>query len=280
MMTTFLIRLQQPCVLQSLQGMRPLSTTMTDCARKWKYNPDRDLHPVEVPTNTELPERYRLNVMTKTPSMYVGGGVRPYKGTKELWRMMGEDKAQSDLVLGQFGVVALTGGMLKHRHFEMIRATAGRNLNAKKTFAIYRVDAPYKPITDHGFGKRMGGGKGGIDEYGTPVRAGRVIMEVGGKAEWMEVQPWLQVIAGKLPFKALAVSAEYLKKLREEEERLTKANQNPITFEWLIRNNIMNCQLKFSEYDRRWFGRFTYKDRKQNMKWQSVTKMGYPEGKN
>ena len=42
----------------------------------------------------------------------------------------------------------------------------------------------------------------------------------------------------------------------------------------------MNCQLKFSEYDRRWFGRFTYKDRKQNMKWQSVTKMGYPEGKN
>lgn len=212
--------------------------------------------------------------------MYLGGGVRPYKGTKELWRMMGEDKAQSDLVLGQFGVVALTGGMLKHRHFEMMRATAGRNLNAKKTFAIYRVDAPYKPITDHGFGKRMGGGKGAIDEYGTPVRAGRVIMEVGGKAEWMEVQPWLRVIAGKLPFQALAVSAEHLKKLREEEERLTKANQNPISFEWLIRNNIMNCQMKFSEYDQKWFGKFTYKDRKHNMKWQSVTKMAYPTGKN
>ena len=32
------------------------------------------------------------------------------------------------------------------------------------------MDAPYKPITDHGKGKRMGGGKGSIDEYGTPVR--------------------------------------------------------------------------------------------------------------
>ena len=29
---------------------------------------------------------------------------------------------------------------------------------------------PYKPLTDHGTGKRMGGGKGSIDEYGTPVR--------------------------------------------------------------------------------------------------------------
>ena len=35
---------------------------------------------------------------------------------------------------------------------------------------LFRVDAPYKPITDHGTGKRMGGGKGSIDEYATPVR--------------------------------------------------------------------------------------------------------------
>ena len=38
----------------------------------------------------------------------------------------------------------------------------------------FRVDAPYKPITDHGKGKRMGGGKGSIDEYGTPVRLNSV----------------------------------------------------------------------------------------------------------
>lgn len=66
------------------------------------------------------------------------------------------------------------------RHFEVLRQSLGRfvSANDSKLFAHYRVDPPYKPKTDHGFGKRMGGGKGGIDEYGTPVRAGRVIMEV------------------------------------------------------------------------------------------------------
>merc|ERR1711974_338405 len=153
----------------------------------------------------------------------------------------------------------------------------GRFVKAdSKTFSIYRVDAPYKPITDHGFGKRMGGGKGGIDEYGTPVRAGKVVLEIEGKASWAEVQPWLADIAKKLPFHALAVSAEHLKKLREEEDRLLRTNKNPISFEWLVRNNIFNCQQKLSDYDKRWFGKFCYTDRVNNKKFQSIIG-GYPK---
>lgn len=39
----------------------------------------------------------------------------------------------------------------------------------------------------------MGGGKGNIDHYVTPVKAGRVIIEVGGPVEWEEVSiPELQ----------------------------------------------------------------------------------------
>lgn len=33
----------------------------------------------------------------------------------------------------------------------------------------------------------MGGGKGSIDHYATPVKAGRVILEVGGHCEFFEV---------------------------------------------------------------------------------------------
>jgi ribosomal protein L16/L10AE len=33
----------------------------------------------------------------------------------------------------------------------------------------------------------MGGGKGPIDHYVTPVKAGRVIVEMGGKCEFAEV---------------------------------------------------------------------------------------------
>lgn len=33
----------------------------------------------------------------------------------------------------------------------------------------------------------MGGGKGSIDHYVTPIKAGRVIIEVGGHCEFFEV---------------------------------------------------------------------------------------------
>lgn len=54
-------------------------------------------------------------------------------------------------------------------------------------FAIWRVPAPWQPVTKKGQGQRMGGGKGAIDHYVTPVRAGRVIIEVGGTCEFDEV---------------------------------------------------------------------------------------------
>ena len=135
--------------------------------------------------------------MPRVPSVWAQGGMRPPKGTKELWRMMGEEKVHNELILKQYGIIALAGGVLKHRHFEVMRLAIGRHCdNKKKTFSMYRlakklkdtlvfsddpyligpvvsirVDAPYKPLTDHGTGKRMGGGKGSIDEYCTPVRS-------------------------------------------------------------------------------------------------------------
>ena len=171
----------------------------------------------------------------------------------------------------QFGIIALNGGMLRHPHFEVMRMGIGRSLKINETFAIYRVEAPYKPITNHGQGKRMGGGKGAISEYGTPVRAGRIIVEVGGNALWSEVQPWLSRIAGKMPFDALAVNKEMLDSIRAEEQELVETNQNPISFEWLVRNNMLDCQRKLSTYDKIWFGKFAYLDRHLNKKFQWVT---------
>ena len=53
---------------------------------------------------------------------------------------------------------------------------------------------------------------------------------------WKEVRPWLDKIAQKMP-ECIAVNMEMLKKLREEEARLLATNKNPISFEWLVRNN-------------------------------------------
>ena len=68
------------------------------------------------------------------------------------------------------------------------------------------------------------------------MRAGKVVLEVGGLAEWAEVstfsalkawlarpkyllqvRPWLSTVAHQLPFHAIAVHSEQLDKIREEE---------------------------------------------------------------
>lgn len=68
----------------------------------------------------------------------------------------------------------------------------------KTVFAIWRVDAPWQPVTKKGQGQRMGGGKGPIDHYVTPVKAGRVIVEVGGHAEYQEVSKIIIISIMKL----------------------------------------------------------------------------------
>ena len=54
--------------------------------------------------------------------------------------MMGEERVNNELILKQYGIIALAGGMLKHKHFEVMRLAIGRHCdsNKKKTFSIYR----------------------------------------------------------------------------------------------------------------------------------------------
>lgn len=64
----------------------------------------------------------------------------------------------------------------------------GRKMDITRMFAIWRIPAPWQPLTKKGQGQRMGGGKGAIDHYVTPVKAGRVLLEMGGKCEFIEVK--------------------------------------------------------------------------------------------
>lgn len=97
---------------------------------------------------------------------------------------------------------ALGGGYIHWGHIEMIRLTINRKMDSRTTFAKWRINGPDKAITRKGLGQRMGGGKGAIDHYVTPVRCGRFILEVGGKVELAEVESFLTEVAKKLPFPA------------------------------------------------------------------------------
>ncbi|XP_064100005.1 large ribosomal subunit protein uL16m-like isoform X3 [Macrobrachium nipponense] len=199
-------------------------------------------------------ERQKLRFLEKVPQY--PPGVRAPKMTRRIDLIQGEEEIQRDLLHGQYAIIAKRGGMLKWGHIEMIRMGIARKINTKKMFAVWRIDSPWLPRTKRGQGKRMGGGKGSIDHYVTPVRAERIIIEVGGKCSFEEVYPFMKMIAEKLPFPAKVVSKEMLEADRAEEERLERENINPFTFKYIIQNNMTGCQIWLKDVDRKYFGKY------------------------
>lgn len=82
---------------------------------------------------------------------------------------------------------ALHGGQLHHGHFNMMRIAINKKIDESRMFAVWRIPPPWKPVTRKGPGHKMGGGKGSIDHYVTPVKAGRIIFELGGQCEYGEI---------------------------------------------------------------------------------------------
>lgn len=181
--------------------------------------------------------------------------LRPPKMTKRLVLMRGPELVHNNLLHKQFGIVAQGGGRLRHGHYEMLRLGIGRKLDITRMFAIWRIPAPWQPITKKGQGQRMGGGKGAIDHYVTPIRAGRIIVEMGGKCEFEEVKDILGMVCHNLPFKAMVVSQEMLDAMAAKEKQREIDNINPFTKKYVIQNNLSGCHNWLSKYDHKWFGK-------------------------
>ncbi|XP_045784789.1 39S ribosomal protein L16, mitochondrial [Maniola jurtina] len=202
----------------------------------------------------EIPERQRLRIYDKVP-LYPAN-LKPPKMQKRLRYMRGPEPLHNSLQLKQYGVVATGGGRLRHEHFEMARLQVARRLDMKRMFAIWRVDPPWQPVTKKGQGQRMGGGKGAIDHYVTPIKSGRIILEVGGKCEYAEVHDMLRIISERLPFKAEPVSQEIMEKKAQEEKWMEENNQNKYTLKYIMQNNMGGCHRYLSRYDHRWYGKY------------------------
>ncbi|ESO08428.1 hypothetical protein HELRODRAFT_74919, partial [Helobdella robusta] len=202
----------------------------------------------------EFPEKRKLKFVEKTPHPLFGIKIR--KMPKQLIDIRGPEDTLTYLLHKQYGIRALQGGQLRFGHFEMMRSGINRKMNESRCFALWRIDNPWKPITKKGQGHRMGGGKGNIDHYVTPVKAGRIILEFGGKIGFEEAYPILKRVAAKLPFKADVVSQEILEKEKLGAEALRENNLNPFSFEYCLKNNIMGCKQWASPYDFLWFGKY------------------------
>ncbi|OXB52576.1 UNVERIFIED_CONTAM: hypothetical protein H355_005373 [Colinus virginianus] len=184
-----------------------------------------------------IPERPKLKFMEKVPAV-----PKARREPRQLRDIRGPSRVATEFTQGQFGILALGGGYLHWGHLEMIRLTVARCMDPKNMFAIWRVPAPYKPLTKKSLGHRMGGGKGPIDRYVTAVKSGRLVVELGGRCEFEEVKPFLTQVARKLPFPAVAVSRQSLQQMREEEEEKRRNNQNPWTFERVVTGNMLGMR--------------------------------------
>uniref|UniRef100_A0A3B1KES5 Large ribosomal subunit protein uL16m n=1 Tax=Astyanax mexicanus TaxID=7994 RepID=A0A3B1KES5_ASTMX len=201
-----------------------------------------------------IPEKPKLKFLNKVPNF-----KKAKKEMKRLRDIQGPAKGATSFTYGQYAIVAMGGGYLEWGHLEMMRLTINRQLDPSTTFATWRVSAPYKPITRKGLGQRMGGGKGAIDFYVTPVKCGRLIVEVGGRIELGEVEGVLNQVARKLPFPAKVMSKESLAAMHQEQAEKEANNQNPWTFQRIARSNMLGLRRVISPFDLHNHGRFTGK---------------------
>ncbi|KAL7033638.1 hypothetical protein ACKWTF_007655 [Chironomus riparius] len=204
--------------------------------------------------HVEFVERPKLRFFEKVPQ-YVAN-LKPPKMQKRLRYMRGPEEVHNFLLHEQYGIQAIGGGRMRWGHFEMLRLSIGRKMDTNRMFAIWRIDAPWQPVTRRGQGQRLGGGKGAIDHYATPIKKGRIIVELGGKCEFEEVEEFLQKYANQLPFPARAVSHEMLQNEKNQIDELERANINPYTLKYVIQNNLGGCHKWLRPIDHKQFGKF------------------------
>ena len=82
---------------------------------------------------------------------------------------------------GSFALMSLTTCWVSARQIEAARRAILRYL--KKGGKLWIRIFPDKPVTKKGTEVPMGGGKGSVDHYVFPVKAGRIIFELDGIKE-------------------------------------------------------------------------------------------------
>ena len=133
---------------------------------------------------------------------------------------------------------------------------ANLNMDLKRMYAIWRVDAPWRPCTKRHLNSRMGGGRPEIKFFSTPVRQDRILMELNGNFEFEEVRHWLKKACNALPILARPVSQEMLEEERAREAKIKRENLNIFDLDTCIKSNFNNCQKWFSVYNQLWGGKY------------------------
>ncbi|CAI5444680.1 unnamed protein product [Caenorhabditis angaria] len=199
--------------------------------------------------------QFKLPVMPAEPFYDGEKGEKKYKSTKRMIEARGVEEIHTELIHEQFGLAAISGGFISSDDFKFIQDRINKNL-IDNQFAVWRVDAPWLPRTKKAQGTRLGGGKGSIQKYVTPVKANRIILEVGGYITEIEAKAFLLYLCERFSFPVEFVSETILAERRRKEEEIQNMNKNRFEWDNVIKYNMQNCSSWLSNYDIAWKGKY------------------------
>jgi large subunit ribosomal protein L16 len=107
------------------------------------------------------------------------------------------------LSFGAFGLQALEAGRIRSNQLESARKAISRSI--KKTGKVWIRVFPDMPYTQKPAEVKLGKGKGDVQGYVAPVRAGRILFELDGLSD-AESKDVLRKAGSKLPVKTKVVT--------------------------------------------------------------------------
>lgn len=122
-------------------------------------------------------------------------------------KMKGKAPRGFKVSFGDFGLQAVESGWITAKQIEAARIAITRSL--KRGGKVWIRIFPYKSLTKKPAETRQGKGKGSPDSWVAPIKAGRVLYEVGGVDEAL-ARKALRLAAFKLGVNSKIVNRELL----------------------------------------------------------------------
>ena len=120
-------------------------------------------------------------------------------------RMRGKATRGNKVTEGEFGIQAVTAGLITSNQIEAARIAMTRYI--KRGGKVWIKIFPNKPISKKPAETRMGKGKGAVEYWVAPVKPGRIMFEMGGVSEDVAREA-LRLAGNKLSVKAKFVKKE------------------------------------------------------------------------
>jgi large subunit ribosomal protein L16 len=119
-------------------------------------------------------------------------------------RLRGKAARKTEISFGSYGLKAITSSWITSRQIESARRAMTRYV--QRGGKIWIRIFPDKPVTSKGSEVPMGSGKGSVDRYVAPVKAGTVLFEMDG-VDSAIAEKAMRLASYKLP-----VKTKFLKK--------------------------------------------------------------------